>query len=212
MGMTIEDNLNWNEHFNGKSGLISSLNKRLFAIRRVANHIQKEKLIQLAHALWISKLEYGLQICTEVRIAETETKSANLKGMQIAQNKLLRLLDNSHISERKSTSVLLCSNGMLSVNQLAASIKLTEVWKFINVENSPLRLEPNTTGKPESDRTLRTSSCRLWNQDDCSKAEKESFCRNAVKIWNAAPLQIKTSLTLESAKKAIKMHCKTLPV
>ena len=42
LGMQISDKLTWKEHFHGKNGLISSLNKRLFAIRRVANHIPKK--------------------------------------------------------------------------------------------------------------------------------------------------------------------------
>ena len=45
LGMMISDKLDWKEHFYGKNGLISSLNKRLFAIRRVANHIPQDKLI-----------------------------------------------------------------------------------------------------------------------------------------------------------------------
>ena len=34
LGMTIEDNQCWKENFSGKSGLISSLNKRLFAFQK----------------------------------------------------------------------------------------------------------------------------------------------------------------------------------
>ena len=148
LGMLIEDNQCWKEHFYGKSGLISSLNKRLFAIRRVANHIPREKLKQLAHALWMSKLRYGLQLCTEVRILDTETKNANLKALQISQNKLLRLLDNSHISERKNTATLLCNTGFLSVNQTAASIKLTEVWKSITLSTILFNLNLMKQGNP----------------------------------------------------------------
>ena len=199
------------EHFFGKSGLISSLNKRLYAIRRVANHIPKDKLIQLAHALWMSKLRYGLQLCTEVRINNNEPINGNLKAVQIAQNKLLRLLDNCLISERRPTELLLKNTGLLSVNQLAASIKLSEVWKSINLVNYPIQLEPNVVGKPDTDRSLRTSSCRLWNQDAKTRAERESFSRNAAKIWNNAPLAIKNATTLTAAKKEIKLHCLTLP-
>ena len=212
LGMTIESNQNWKEHFFGKSGLISALNKRLFAIRRVANHIPHDKLKQLAHALWISKLRYGLQLCTEVRLCQSEPTNGNMKALQIAQNKLLRLLDNSTLSERKSTESLLENTGLLSVNQLAASIKLTEVWKSIHQENYPISLEPNNPGLQENDRILRASSSRLWNQDARSRAEKESFSRNAAKIWNAAPLGIKNASALNSAKRVIKIHCKTLPI
>ena len=77
LGMKISDNLSWKEHFYGTNGLISALNKRLFAIKRIANHIPHNKLTQLAHALWMSKLRYGLQLCTNVRNDETESKNAN---------------------------------------------------------------------------------------------------------------------------------------
>ena len=42
LGMKIQDDLGWKEHFSGKNGLISSLNKRLFAIRRVSNHVPQD--------------------------------------------------------------------------------------------------------------------------------------------------------------------------
>ena len=115
------------------------------------------------------------------------------------------------ISERRPTELLLKNTGLLSVNQLAASIKLSEVWKSINLVNYPIQLEPNVVGKPDTDRTLRTSSCRLWNQDAKTRAERESFSRNAAKIWNNAPLAIKNATTLTAAKKEIKRHCLTLP-
>ena len=93
--MMIYAKLDWKEHFYGKNGLISSLNKRLFAIRRVANHIPYDNLIQLAHAIWVSKLRYELQLCTNVRHLESEKQNANMKSVQIAQNKLMRLLINA---------------------------------------------------------------------------------------------------------------------
>ena len=135
-----------------------------------------------------------------------------MKAVQIAQNKLLRLLDNSHVSERKSTETLLANTGLVSVNQLAASIKLSEVWKSINMKDYPIQLEPNVIGKPESDRIVRITTSRLWNQDARSSAEKESFSRNAAKIWNAAPMAIKNAKTLATSKNEIRKFVKLLPI
>ena len=129
LGMTIEENQGRKEHFYGKNGLISSLNKRLFTIRRVSNHIPQSKLLQLAHALWMSKLRYGLQLCTNTRIVETEPCNGNIKSVQIAQNKLMRLLVRAPFNDRTSTSELLTKTGLLSINQLAASIKLLEIYE-----------------------------------------------------------------------------------
>jgi hypothetical protein len=51
---------------------------------------------------------------------------------QRSQNKMLRILDGALVSERKSTKTLLDNQNMLSVNQIAAQIKLTEMWKASN--------------------------------------------------------------------------------
>jgi hypothetical protein len=212
LGMTIEENQCWKEHFFGKNGLISSLNKRLFTIKRVSNHIPQAKLLQLAHALWMSKLRYGLQLCTKVRSDETESKSGNIKSAQVAQNKLMRLLLRAPFNDRASTFELLEKTGLLSVNQLAASIKLLEAWKSENVPNYPVQLEPNNQSESTRERQLRPGSTRKWNQDAKSIAEKECFSRNTAKLWNCAPLNIKNAKNLNITKKAIKTYCKSLPV
>ena len=63
LGIIIEDSQEWNLHF---KSLKSSLNQRLFVIRRVAAQIPKSKIMSIVHSLWISKLRYGLQLCSKV--------------------------------------------------------------------------------------------------------------------------------------------------
>ena len=135
-----------------------------------------------------------------------------MKAAQIAQNKLLRLLNNTTLRERISTETLLSKADMLSVNQLAASIKICEVWKSLNIVNYPIQLEPNSRSVSRFDRQVRPGTSRLWNQDAKTTAEKECFSRSAAKLWNNIPLEIKNSTSLVSAKKAIKIYCKSLPV
>ena len=115
------------------------------------------------------------------------------------------------MSSSSSTDELLKNTGMLSVNQLAASIKALEVWKSINNVNYPIQLEPNNKVLNNSERLMRPSTCRIWNQDARTGPEKESFSRNAAKIWNMAPKEIKDIKSLPRAKKAIKEWCKRLP-
>ena len=57
---------------------------------------------------------------------------------------MLRLLENSSIRDRISTNEHLQKIGLLSVNQLAASIKLAEAWKSINISEYPIQLKLNT--------------------------------------------------------------------
>ena len=124
----------------------------------------------------------------------------------------MRLLLKIPFHDRTSTAELLSKTGLLSINQLAASIKLMEVWKSENVPNYPIQLEPNNTIVPLHDRNLRPSSTRQWNQDANFSAAKECFSRSAAKLWNMAPTVIKTAKCPSAAKTAIKNHCKLLPI
>ena len=51
---------------------------------------------------------------------------------------MLRILDGALVSDRKSTKTLLDNQNMLSVNQIAAQIKLTEMWKASNDPQSTI--------------------------------------------------------------------------
>ena len=210
--MKLQDDLGWNEHFNGKNGLISSLNKRLFAIRRLSNHVPPMHLLKLAHALWMSKLRYGLQLCSNVRLHESDPSSINLKAVQIAQNKLLRLLDNSTLKDRKHSKDLLAKFNLLSVNQTAIQIKLMEAWKATHLQDYPTQMEKNEENLIPTSRELRPTSIRHWKEDGKTCAARESFSRNSAKIWNQAPKVVTESGTLSLAKKNVKEYCKMLPV
>ena len=42
LGMTFQDNLKWHEHIHGKGGVISSLNQRLYLLKRLSNSVNKK--------------------------------------------------------------------------------------------------------------------------------------------------------------------------
>jgi hypothetical protein len=52
-----------------------------------------------------------------------------MKELQKSQNKLLIVLRGKKVSDRKKIEDMLTSLQMMSVNQIAAQIKLTEMWK-----------------------------------------------------------------------------------
>ena len=72
LGVTIEENQGWKEHFNNT---INALNKRTFAIRRIAAQIPHKNIIKVVQSLWMSKLRYGLQLCNRVRLTENDNFS-----------------------------------------------------------------------------------------------------------------------------------------
>ena len=209
LGVQIDAEQDWQEHI-GK--LKSGLNSRLFIIRRVARQIPKNKTMNIVHSLWISKLCYGLQLFTKVVVTEEERRSASLKSLQLTQNRLLRALNNTRIKDRISIKSMLEKFGLLSVNQLAAQIKLLEVWKSINVEGNPTKLEPYCTDQLSRTHTLRPKSNRIFNDTARLEISKSSFNIDAARLWNGAPPDVQAATSLESAKRSILNYVKKFPI
>ena len=59
---------------------------------------------------------------------------------QIAQNKVLRLLDGSRVKDQKRIKEMLDRFDIPSVNQTAAQIKLQEAWKASRDPDFPIEL------------------------------------------------------------------------
>ena len=209
LGIQIEESQEWNVQL---KSLISSLNQRLFIIRRISQHIPKSKLMNIVHSLWVSKLRYGLQLCTTVQQKEEERKPALMKSLQQTQNRLLRLLSNSRVADKISTKSMLEKFQLLSVNQLAAEIKLMETWKSINVECCPIELDPFNPNRDDSRHRLRPQPTRIFNDSHRLQLAQSSFHVDSARLWNYAPLSIQGAPTFASAKRAIKEYCKSLPI
>ena len=154
LGMTLDDSQNWTTHFYGKKGVFSSLNQRLFILRRMKSQLLTPGLRKIAESLFNSKIWYGLQLCIKIRWHDSDTTPKLLKDLQLSKNKMLRLLNGSRISDRISTASLLTKFNMLSVNQINAQIKLSEMWKAVNDEDHPFNISKRESG-PDS-RAMRS--------------------------------------------------------
>ena len=128
---------------------------------------------------------------------------------QRSQNKMLRILDGVLVSERKSTKTLLDNQNMLSVNQIAAQIKRTEIWKASNVLQYQLKMKT----RERQENAMETRSVTRGDLTEVGRSTREKkFMCDAAKLWNKAPEKIRTSKTITTAKKAIREHCKSLPI
>ena len=58
-----------------------------------------------------------------------------MKDLQKIQNKLVRFLNKSTIKDKVNTGFMLTKFKMASINQLNAQIKLTEMWKTLNLDS-----------------------------------------------------------------------------
>ena len=140
LGMTMESSGEWNNHISGVGGLIPMLNKRLYVIKRLRNHLNDKNIQKVAESIFMSKIMYGLQLLGKIRWVTSDPQTSQLKELQKTQNKLLRFLNKSKISDKVSTDSILKKLNMCSVNQLNAKTKLTEMWKSVNLPNHNLAI------------------------------------------------------------------------
>ena len=161
----------------------------------------------------MSKLRYGLQLCTKTRLHSTDKTQISLKSLLSTQNRMLRMLNGTTIKDKISSCKLLEKFGLLSVNQLSAKIKLIEGWKIVHEEDYPLTLEPYKTKIIRGDQHfLRLHPNQIF-RDSCKYVKSEaSFHIDTAKLWNNAPTEVRKAPNLNTAKKNITVFCKTLPI
>ena len=76
----------------------------MFIIKRLRNELNKESIIKIADSLYTSKLRYGLALYGKIRWSEEDVQTQEFKDIQKNQNKLLRYLNNTKISDKMNIS------------------------------------------------------------------------------------------------------------
>ena len=84
-----------------------------------------------------------------------------MRATQVAQNKMIRMVENVSLKDHIKSADMLTKNGLLSVNQLAAQIKITEAWKSLNIENYSVKMENNQLNRQTNDRSVRPNTVKL---------------------------------------------------
>ena len=147
---------------------------------------------------------------SKVRTNPQDPVNVNMEKLQVTQNKLARVLENVQLKDRTPTVTLLNNQQMLSVNQISAQIKLTEIWKALNVPKFPIKVNKQQT--PNDSRTTRGVTTGKLIEEGSSNLMVNSFIGDATRLWNKAPLAIKTTQSLFSAKTEIKKFVASLPI
>ena len=138
--------------------------------------------MKVVQSIWMSTLRYGLQLCNQVRTHAEDPTNTQMKRIQVTQNKMLRMIDRTSLKEHVTSASLLQKYNLPSVNQLAAEIKLTEAWKSTHVPQYPVNLECFNPGRSDSERSVRTGTRKLWNDEAKSNAAKICFSRDTAKF------------------------------
>ena len=119
---------------------------------------------------------------------------------------MLRTLENVRVKDCVSIKSMLERNNMLSINQMHAQIKITEMWKATNFKNYPLdigKLQPTDDGRI----TRGITEGKL-----IEPVTLNTFVGNATRLWNKVPNSIKSSKSISIAKREIKKYCGQLPI
>ena len=99
---------------------------------------------------------------------------------------------------------------MMSVNQINAQSKLSEMWKAVRDEDHPFNLEKRESG-PDV-RSMRSISNELLPVKSFTERSKNTFINDGILAWNLAPAIIKECNSFDSAKREIKKFVRSLPI
>ena len=109
-----------------------------------------------------------------------------------------------------NNKVIYKETNLLSVNQINAQIKLTEVWKSLNIDSYPIQWT-------KRNEVIKRAGLKSTNKPDSmiygsSQIQSQSIINDAARVWNSAPKEIKECKSLFSAKKLIRIHIQSLPI
>ena len=122
---------------------------------------------------------------------------------------MVRLRNGKTVADKINTKMLLKNLDMLSVNQINAQIKITEVWKAVQDSSHPMKIKAVSHGNPCVTRAVTKGDLV---EPGKSEIVQSTYLSDASKARNNFPETVKTSKTLWSAKQAIRKFVETLPI
>ena len=198
LGMWVSNDLKWNYHI---SQLARALADRLFKLKRIEQVVPRSLLKKVADGIFMSKLRYGLAVFWPVRLHQQDPNPSVVEPLKVVFNDMLRLLCGNRREDKVSIATMLQQLQWLSLNQLAAEVRLLEVWKALNNKSSLSGLFENE----------ESSSRACKNKISSSKIRESSFLYPSAKLWSMAPHAVVSAPTESMARKAIRSFVKTLP-
>ena len=205
LGVKLSADLSWTSHINDT---MIALDQRIGLLRRLAHHVPRQHLRPIAEGLCISKVRYCLPAFASPRMSETDPLCGQMACLQKKINNVMRIITGNRLEDKVSIADLSAKSGIMTVNRMAVSSILREMWTVINLQpDSELReqLLDKRSSTTISTRSLAAGMLEL------TKPVQSFACRGA-KLWNRAPNTIKNAKTKHVAKKEIKCFLKKVPL
>ena len=159
LGLTLDENMNWNSHINIVSNKIS---RAIGVMARLKNYIPKSALLQIYNALVLSHLNYGLIVWSK--------KSEVLIKLQ---KKAIRITCN--VKYNAHTSPLFKRENLLKFVDICALDDLKFCYKFVN-KQLPKYFDKLPTEEDESEVPYDTRQ----SDDLRVPAVRHEFARNSI--------------------------------
>ena len=200
LGCWVHDDLKWVEHLrDNKENLITSLNKRLGALKKIKKIASFRNRKMIAEGIFMSKLSYLVALwggCGAVL----------KKSLQVIQNKVARVV--TRLDWSTPARELLHQCGWLSVNQLIFYHSVLLVFK-VRLNKSPKYLHSMHNSGSYQYRTRQAESgiIKLVGRPKL-ELTKSSFRYRAANDYNQLPPEIRNSETIENFKMKTKTWIK----
>lgn len=208
LGMKISADLNWSEHI---QSVIKALNHRLFVIRRLKEVLPQKTLSIVGEAIFNSHIRYGLAAYGKIRLGE-EPVNCEMKRLQVLQNELMRLIVGKRKKDCVSVKTLLEMTGYMSVNQMAVTHTLSEVFNVINNDMNPGLKDTWTEIKSQATMKTRFQEKENLNIVRFKKSGLEGFQQRGPVAWNSLPEDIRNTKSKETFKRKVKKWIVNVPV
>ena len=206
LGMEVSADLSWSKHI---EKVRTELLSRLCIIRRLSTKLPNHALKIIADGLFQSKVRYGACLYVRPLINEDEKHAGEIQKLQVIQNELNRVLMGVRRSDKIRNKDLREMTGLQTINQIAASQALQELRKIV-VDGSVPELQAALLDRIQSNshKTRATSDFKLT----APLSNNRDFLSGAVKLWNAAPQDLRDSRTSPTAfRRQARSFVATLP-
>ena len=135
----------------------------------------------IADAIYTSVARYGIAVYSKPRL-HGDPLSEDLKKLQVAQNKMFRLLDGKSKKDKVNVERIAKKHGLMSINQMTCYHVLMETYKIIHFGASE-KLKNKLVPKSVHSKSLQVPLV--------TKLSCRGFTYFAAKLWNSLPPKVR---------------------
>ena len=191
LGVTVDQNLTWNQHINNLSKKCSSSIGILYKIKR---YLPETALITLYNTLVTSHITYGITAWSSANVT-------NKTKLHILQKRELKAISNSEF--RCPSNPLFIKFNQLKVFDLCNLYVGSFMYKYCN-NLLPCTFDNIFTSNQDNHNYNTRNASNFQFPKNRLEFGNKSICYQGVKTWNDIPYHIKNANSLNSFKCSFK--------